>query len=90
MPADTPLADLDEKSRLLPDAENGRIGAPAILSYLSEIGYDGPITVKPSRTAFPSRRRDMVVKLTSESLDKSWRAAGLTVAARQFLVTAHD
>ena len=33
MAAATPLSELDEKSRLLPDAE-GRIGVPAILTYL--------------------------------------------------------
>ena len=55
LPAQTPLAELDEKSRLLPDNQSGRIGVPSILSYLAEIGYDGPVTVKPCRAVFPSR-----------------------------------
>ena len=63
MAAATPLSELDEKSRLLPDAE-GRIGVPAILTYLAGQGYDGPVTVKPSRNVFPNRRRDNVVKFT--------------------------
>jgi sugar phosphate isomerase/epimerase len=92
MPAGVAPADLDEKSRLLPDAETGRIGVPAVLSYLAEWDYDGPVTVKPSRAVFPSRRRDAVVKMTSESLDRVWRAAGLPTPPRQFVATAsaHD
>jgi sugar phosphate isomerase/epimerase len=88
MPAQTPLNELDEKSRLLPDAQNGRIGVASILSCLAEIGYDGPVTVRPSRAAFPTRRRDTVVKLTSESLDKVWREAGLPIPARTFVAAA--
>jgi sugar phosphate isomerase/epimerase len=90
MSAQTPLTELDEKSRLLPDAQNGRIGVPAILSYLAEIGYDGPVTVKPCRAVFPSRRRDTIVKLTTESLDKVWREAGIPTPARAFVAGAHE
>ncbi|MBN2579353.1 MAG: TIM barrel protein [Pirellulales bacterium] len=92
MAADVPLSDLDEKSRLLPDAENGRIGIPTVLTDLAAWDYDGPVTVRPSRAIFPSRRRDAVVKLTSESLDRVWRAAGLPTPPRQFVASssAHD
>jgi sugar phosphate isomerase/epimerase len=92
MAASVPLTDLDDKSRLLPDAQAGRVGVPAILTYLAEWGYDGPVTVKPSRAAFPSRRRDAVVKLTSESLERVWSAAGLPNPPRQFVASAssHD
>ena len=31
------------------------------LTMLRDMGYDGPVTVKPSRNAFQSRRRDVVV-----------------------------
>jgi sugar phosphate isomerase/epimerase len=87
MAAATPLSELDDKSRLLPDAE-GRIGIPAVLTYLAGQGYDGPITVKPSRSAFPNRRRDNVVKLASESFDKVWRAAGIPTPPRLSVATA--
>jgi sugar phosphate isomerase/epimerase len=85
----TPLSELDEKSRLLPDAE-GRIGVPALLTYLAGQGYDGPVTVKPSRSVFPNRRRDNVVKFTSESLDRVWRAAGIPTPPRLFVATASN
>jgi sugar phosphate isomerase/epimerase len=90
MPAQVQLTELDEKSRLLPDAQTGRIGVVSILSYLAEIGYDGPVTVKPCRAVFPSRRRDTIVKLTSESLDKVWREAGLPTPPRPFVAGAHE
>lgn len=89
MTAATPLSELDEKSRLLPDAE-GRIGVPAILTYLAGQGFEGPVSVKPSRNVFPNRRRDNVVKLTSESLDRVWRSAGFPTPPRLFVATASN
>jgi sugar phosphate isomerase/epimerase len=71
MPPSVPLTELDEKtSRLLPGGENGRIDVAGFLAVLREMGYDGPVTAKPSRNAFQSRRRDVVIKQTSEALDK--------------------
>jgi hypothetical protein len=46
------------------------------------------VTVKPSRSVFPNRRRDNVVKFTSESLDRVWRAAGFPTPPRLFVATA--
>ncbi|MEN6449880.1 MAG: TIM barrel protein [Thermoguttaceae bacterium] len=82
MPAGVAAADLDEKSRLLPGGESSQIDVAAFLALLQEWGYDGPVTVKPSRAAFQSRRRDIVVKQTAESLGKVWPAAGLSAATR--------
>lgn len=90
MPPGTPLPELDEKARLLPGAENGRVDVAAFLAALKELGYDGPVTVKPSRNAFQSRRREVVIKQTAESLDKVWRAAGLQSTAKPVLVAARD
>jgi sugar phosphate isomerase/epimerase len=75
MPPDTPLAELDDKSRLLPGSENPRIDVAGFLAFLREIGYDGPVTAKPSRNVFQSRRRDVIIKQTSEALDKVLKAA---------------
>jgi len=82
-------AELDDKSRLLPGAENGRIDVTALLAYLAEAGYDGPVTPKPSRSIFQTRRRDLIVKQTGEALDRCWRAAGL-VSERKFAAGAVD
>ena len=77
MPADVPLAELDEKSRLLPGGgeradRRGRRSWP----ILREMGYDGPVTVKPSRGAFQSRRRDV-------DRQADGRSAGQGVAGRR-------
>ena len=74
--------DIDEKSRLLPGTEGGRIDIPTFLVYLKSAGYDGPITPRPSRGIFQSRRRDLIVKQTGEALDKVWCAAGLPMEKR--------
>jgi sugar phosphate isomerase/epimerase len=89
MPAGTPLTELDDKSRLLPGGESPRIDVAAFLVMLKEMGYDGPVTVKPSRTVFQSRRRDVVVKQTAEALDRVWRAAGLPATPRPVPAAAH-
>jgi sugar phosphate isomerase/epimerase len=77
LPEDVAPADLDKDSRLLPGAENGRIDITAVLSSLKEIGYEGPVTVAPSRDLFRTRRRDLIARQTGEALDKVWREAGL-------------
>jgi hypothetical protein len=59
----------------------------AVLAYLSEAGFDGPVTPKPSRAIFQTRRRDLIVKQTGEALDRCWRSAGLT-SERKFVATA--
>jgi sugar phosphate isomerase/epimerase len=68
MPADVELAKLDNKSRLLPSLEGGRIDFAAYFAALRTLGYDGPVTVKPSRGALPRGRRDLAVKQTAEVL----------------------
>lgn len=90
MPNSVPFSELDDKSRLLPGAENGRVDVAAFLAALQQMGYDGPVTVKPSRTAFQSRRREVIVKQTADSLERVWRAAGLSASARPALVAAHS
>ena len=90
MPAGVPLPELDEKSRLLPTVDARRTDVPGLLGVLHEMGYDGPITAKPSRSVFQSRRRDVVVKQTGEALDKAWQAAGLPPPVRPIVASARD
>ena len=90
MPADVPLAELDDKSRLLPGTENGRINVAEFLVVLEEIDYDGPVTVNPSRSAFPSRRREIVVKQTAEALAKVWPTDTPSAAAQPELAATAD
>ena len=81
MPANVPLPELDEKTsrsaagRRERTDRRGRISGRA-----AGEGYDGPVTVKTSRNAFQSRRRDVVIKQTSEALDRALRPAAPPVA----------
>jgi sugar phosphate isomerase/epimerase len=90
MPADVPLAELDDKSRLLPGSENGRIDITGFIALLREMGYDGPVTAKPSRSVFQSRRRDVIIKQTSDALDKVWKAAPPAPTTPPALVAARS
>jgi sugar phosphate isomerase/epimerase len=89
MPLGVAASELDEKSRLLPVVEGGRIGIANVLTILKQMGYDGPVTPKPSRGIFTTRRRDVIVKQTGEGLEKVWRAIGLP-SERKFVPTAVD
>ena len=89
MPAGVPIADLDEKSRLLPGGENGAIDVAGFLAVLRAGGYDGPVTVKPSRGVFQSRRRNVVIKQTSEALDKVLRPSAPPTGARPVLAAVN-
>lgn len=81
MPSGVAPADLDEKSRILPGGENGQIDVAGFLAVVRKAGYNGPVTLKPSRTAFPTRRRDAVVKMAAEALDRVLRPAAKPAGA---------
>jgi sugar phosphate isomerase/epimerase len=74
-PADTPLADLTEKSRLLPGT-NGRIDAAAFLAVLAGLGYQGPVAAKPHLSVFAGSRRDLIARKVADALNAVWTAAG--------------
>ena len=82
LPPATENGEIDDKSRLLPGGENGRIDIATLLVYLKSAGYDGPVTPRPSRSVLQSRRRDLVVKQAGEAMDKVWRTAGLPIERR--------
>jgi sugar phosphate isomerase/epimerase len=76
LPEETKLSEVTEQDRLLPGTTN-RIDSVAILQALGEMQYDGPVTPTPDRRAFDSNRRDRVVKMAADSLDRAMRAAGV-------------
>ena len=88
LPADVAPADLDSGSRLLPEAEGGRVDVPSVLRFLAEKHYDGPVTLRPSRSVFQNRRREAIVRQAGEALDRVWRAAGLTSERRSVSAAA--
>lgn len=81
MPAGVAVGALDEKSRLLPGGEAGQIDVAGFLTTLREMHYDGPVTAKPSRGVFQSRRREVVIKQTSEALDRVLRPQPVAASA---------
>jgi sugar phosphate isomerase/epimerase len=82
LPAGVTLDELDDHSRLLPGAEGAAVDMASVLAMLAQLGYDGPVTPRPSRTALKNLRRDLAVRETSESLTKVWKAAGLPAKSR--------
>lgn len=82
MPADIPLDQLDEKSRLFPGEEDSRLDFAGFFGLLRDKGYDGPVTVQPSRSLLQGRRRDLIVKQMSESLDKIMRPGTSSASAK--------
>ena len=72
---DAAAQDWPSTSRVLP-LETGVIDSSALLAWLAERGYDGPVTPVPSPARLTGMRRDAIVKLAGGQLDKAWKAAG--------------
>jgi sugar phosphate isomerase/epimerase len=89
MPATVPLNELEEKSRLLPGAEGGRIDMQAFLTILKVAGYDGPVTPRPGRGIFQTRKREVIAKQAGDAMDKVWKSAGL-ISEKRFVASAPD
>jgi sugar phosphate isomerase/epimerase len=70
-----------ESTRVLP-GENGTIDAPAILAHLASVGYDGPVTPTPHRSRFTGMKREDIVKLTAQAMDKVWQGAGVSKSGK--------
>ncbi len=78
LPADAAdSAEITYAQRELP-ALDGPAGIPAILTALAEMGFDGPLTLQPSKAALGNLRRDAVMERAGQTLDTVWKAAGLT------------
>jgi sugar phosphate isomerase/epimerase len=76
-PADADRTKAGEKDRLLP-GESGQIDAAAMLTWLAERGYDGPVTPVPDRGWFAGQRREEIGRRVGQSLEGVWKAAGLS------------
>jgi sugar phosphate isomerase/epimerase len=65
------------KNRILPGS-TGIVDNTSVLTWLGEIGYDGPVVPAPDPSALGGQRRDAIVRQASEKLDTIWKAAGLS------------
>lgn len=66
---DVAPADITEDHRYMPGA-TGRVDFAAIIDTLREVGYDGPVTVAPSRRTLGRGRRDHLIEKASQCLDR--------------------
>jgi sugar phosphate isomerase/epimerase len=66
----------DESQRHLPGTL-GTIDPVPMLLFLGEIGYTGPVSPRADASTLAGKRRDEIVRLASQQLDHSWKAAGL-------------
>jgi len=74
-------AEADETSRRLP-GETGVPDSTALLDWLAEQRYDGPITPKPHPSRVAGQGRDKIVKAAGAAIDQVWKAAGLNPAGK--------
>jgi sugar phosphate isomerase/epimerase len=79
----TPLSELTQKSRKLPQFDEGGIDLVGYLAALQEIQYDGPVTLAPDRGNFNGMRRDQIVRQVGEVFQHLWREAGLKPEPRR-------
>ncbi len=76
MPTDVPVFDLKESNRLLPGT-SGKPDVGEALRILHEAGYEGPVTIKPSKASIDARRRDPIARNAGLAMNRVWKAAGL-------------
>lgn len=68
---------VDESARRLP-GEGGHIDTVAVLKWLAENDFAGPITPVPSPESFGEEKREEILKHTSRALLRQWIEAGLS------------
>jgi 2-keto-myo-inositol isomerase len=68
-PADVDLEKIDDRARLMP-GETGAIDAAGAVATLTEWGFDGPLIARCHRASLKDKRRDAIVRLAGERLDR--------------------
>jgi sugar phosphate isomerase/epimerase len=81
LPSDADPTTVNDTQRLLP-GEGGVVDSVAVLALLSEINYEGPVTVYPHPSRFSGMTRDAIVQRASAALDDQWKSAGLAKGGR--------
>ena len=66
--------------------EGTGIDHAALLSHLSTVGYEGPITVYVNASAFPGLKRDAIVQKASAVLEGLLTAAGVDKTGQPLVV----
>jgi sugar phosphate isomerase/epimerase len=76
-PADAPLGEITDAHRYLP-GDGGGVDGAAILRYLAEHAFAGPVTLYPHPSRFRGMTRDAIVQQASAKCDALFRAAGVS------------
>ena len=75
-------SDLTEDQRVIP-GEGGGIDNVAVLNYLADIKYEGPVTIEVSPTALRGSSREASVQRISKVFDAQFQAAGLSKSGKR-------
>ncbi len=81
VPADVDLANITELDRDLPRTD-GPANCVAVIQHLGQIGYDGPVTLRPHPSKLSGMTRDAIVQKAAATFDELWRQAGLNRAGK--------
>lgn len=76
-----PITEIEADERLLPGS-TGVIDLTGVLVALGTAGYEGPVTPNPAPTRFEGERRAGIVKECGKSLERAWKAAGISAAGK--------
>lgn len=80
-PADVDLSKITETQRELPRAD-GPANCVAVLRQLGQIGYEGPVTLRPHPSQMSGMTRDAIVQKAAATFDELWRLSGLNRAGK--------
>lgn len=81
VPRDVAIEEIKDWQRTVA-RPGGRIDCVALLKWLHQIGYDGPVTPMPSRKTLGISRADLLAKEIGLATLALWQAAGLPLESR--------
>lgn len=82
IPTTVDLASVTEDQRVIP-GEGGGIDNVAVLNYLADIKYEGPVTIEVSPAALRGSSREATVQRIAKVFDAQFQAAGLSKSGKR-------
>ncbi len=76
-PANADLGQITDQERYLP-GDGGAVDCAAVLRYLAEHEFTGPVTLYPHPSRFRGMTRDAIVQQANAKFDALYRAAGIS------------
>ncbi|HEY6564424.1 MAG TPA: sugar phosphate isomerase/epimerase, partial [Pirellulaceae bacterium] len=75
LPTDVDPSTAEIEHRLLPSTQ-GIVRNLEVVSWLADVGYEGPLTPAPHRTQLGAASREQGVERATQSIDRLWEEAG--------------